>query len=213
MKAVEIHKPVKITVLGSGWLLELPLAEMLEKVNKVLLVDIIHPPEVVRQVSTLPGVELKRDDVSGGLIDEVWRKTSGIPFYRRLKSLDDITVPEYKPDYDPGMVISLNIMTQLEVLPVKRLEKKSKVSEEEINGLRKLIQVKHLDFLKKYRSVLITDKTEIFIGKSGDISEKQTVITDLPGGLYREGWTWDFDLLGSDYYEKRSVFNVEAIIF
>jgi hypothetical protein len=213
MKAVEIHKPGIITVLGSGWLLELPLAEMLEKVNKVLLVDIIHPPEVVRQVSSLPGVELKRDDVSGGLIDEVWSKTSSIPFFRRLKSLDDIIVPEYEPDYDPGMVISLNIMTQLEVLPVKRLRKRTMATDEEIIRFRKLIQEKHLDFLKKHKSVLITDKAELFINKSGDVFEKQTVITDLPQGKYREEWTWDFDLQGSDYYQKRSVFNVDAIIF
>jgi hypothetical protein len=213
MKAVEIYKPVRITVLGSGWLLELPLAEMLEKVNKVLLVDIIHPPEVVRQVSNLPGVELKREDVSGGLIDEVWRKTSSIPFFRRLRSLDDIMVPEYVPDYDPGMVISLNIMTQLEVLPVKRLEKKSKVTDSEINLFRKLIQEKHIDFLKKNKSVLITDKSERYIDKSGNVSEKQTAIANLPEGQYREEWTWDFDLMGSDYYEKRSVFDVGAIIF
>lgn len=213
MKAVEIHKPDKITVLGSGWLLELPLAEMLDNVNNVLLVDIIHPPEVASQVRSLPGVELKRDDVSGGLIDEVWKKTSGIPFYRRLKSLDCILIPEYEPDYEPGMVISLNIMTQLEVLPVKRLEKKSRVTDHEINHFRKLIQAKHIDFLNKHKSVLITDKSEKFIDKSGDVTEKKTVMTDLPVGQFREEWTWDFDLLGSDYYQKISAYNVVAIIF
>jgi hypothetical protein len=212
LKALDVHKPEKVTVLGSGWLLELPLKEMLEKVNKVYLVDIIHPPEVVQQVSSLPGVELRSEDVSGGLIDEVWKKTSGIPFFRKLKSLDDILIPEYKPGYDPGMVISLNILTQLEILPVKQLLKKSSVREEEISAFRKMVQIKHIDFLKKYKSVLITDKAEVFNEKSGNVSEKQTVIADLPEGLYREEWTWDFDLLGSDYYDKRSVFKVEAII-
>ena len=212
IKALEIHKPEKVTVLGSGWLLELPLTEMLEKVSKVCLVDIIHPPEVIQQVSHLPGVELKTEDVSGGLIDEIWRKTSRIPFFKNLKSLNDVSVPEYKPDFDPGMVISLNILTQLEILPLKHLIKKSKANEEELNRLRKEIQNNHICFLKKYKSVLITDVTEIFTDRSGNVSEKQSVITALPDGFYKEEWTWDFDLKGSDYYGKRSVFKVAAII-
>lgn len=212
IRALEVHKPEKITVLGSGWLLELPLAEILEKVNKVLLIDIIHPPEVIQQVSNLPGVELKTEDISGGLIDEIWRKTSRLSFFKKLKSLDDFTIPEYIPDSDPGMVISLNILTQLETLPVKHLMKKSKANEEELTRFRKEIQNKHINFLKKYKSVLITDVIEIFTDRSGNISEKKSVITGLPDGIYREEWTWDFDLMKSDYNRKRSVFKVEAII-
>jgi hypothetical protein len=212
IKALEVHKPEKVTILGSGWLLELPLTEMLESVNKIYLVDIIHPPEVIEQVSNLKGVELKTDDVSGGLIEEVWRKTSKIPFFRKLKSLSDIVIPDYKPDYDPGMVISLNILTQLETLPVKQLLKKSRINDYELKRFRNEIQLKHITFLKKYKSVLITDVTEIFTDNSGNVEEKQSVIADLPEGLYREEWTWDFDLKGSDYYEKRSVFKVNAII-
>jgi hypothetical protein len=212
LKSLEIHKPETVTVLGSGWLLELPLSEMLEKVNKVRLVDIIHPPEVLQQVSNLQGVECITEDISGGIIDEVWKKTSGLSFFRRLNSIDDIVIPEYKPDYDPGMIISLNILSQLETLPVKHLVKKTKIREDLLTSFRLQIQNKHLDFLKKYPSVLITDITEIFTDRSGNVSEKKSVITLLPDGIYREDWTWDFDLRGSDYYDKRSVFKVAAII-
>jgi hypothetical protein len=212
IKALETYKPEKVTVLGSGWLLELPLAEMLEKVDKVCLVDIIHPPEVIRQVSNLNGVELKTEDITGGLIYEIWRKTSELPFYRKLKSLEGIVIPVYKPDYDPGMVISLNILTQLEILPVKYLENKSSANEVELTNFRSEIQNHHIDFLKKYKSVLITDVSEVFTHGSGNVSEKQSVIACLPEGQYKEEWTWDFDLKVSDYYRKRSVFKVIAII-
>jgi hypothetical protein len=211
LKAIDLYKPDKVTVLGSGWLLELPLAEMLEKVNKVCLVDIIHPPQVIEQISKLPGIELISDDVSGGLINEIWRKTSRIPFFRRLKSLDEIEIPEYKSDHDPGMVISLNILTQLEILPIRHLKKKSTADEDELNRFRKSVQDKHISFLKKHKSVLISDVTEIFTDRSGNVSEKQSVVTTLPEGTYKEEWTWDFDPKGSDYYEKRSVFKVKAI--
>jgi hypothetical protein len=212
LKALEIHQPEKVTVLGSGWLLELPLTEMLEKVNRVCLVDIIHPPEVIRQVLNIKGVELLTEDISGGLIDEIWRNTSQGPLFSKLKSLSGIIIPEYKPEGDPGMVISLNILTQLETLPVKQLLKKTKANEEEITRFRKAIQDKHISFLKRGKSVLITDLTEIFTDKSGISTESQTVLTDLPDGIYREEWTWDFDLLGSDYYNKRSVLKVMAIV-
>jgi hypothetical protein len=213
LRSLEIHNPQKITVLGSGWLLELPLVEIMERVGKVCLVDIIHPPEVIEQAGKLPGVELITEDVSGGLIDEVWQKTSRFPFYNRLDSLEGLIVPMYKPQSDPGMVISLNIMSQLEILPVRYLSKRSKVNEEELTGFRKKIQDNHLNFLKKHNSVLISDVAEIFTDRKGNVSEKKSVITELPEGIYKEEWTWDFDMKGSDYYDKRSVFKVEGIIF
>ena len=99
-----------MTVLGSGWLLELPLAEMIDCVEKVHLVDIIHPPEVIDQVSNLHKVTIKEDDITGGLVEVVWKEITSIPFYRKLKTLENIVIPEYKPADDPGMVISLNIL-------------------------------------------------------------------------------------------------------
>jgi hypothetical protein len=212
LKSLEIHKPAKVTVLGSGWLLELPLAEIIEKVENVYLVDVVHPPEVIQQVSKIPAVKLLTEDVSGGLIEEIWKKTSKLPFFRKLDSLKEITIPEYKPDFDPGMVISLNILSQLEVLPLRYLTKKSKADEVELKAFRKEIQYKHVNFLKRYKSVLITDLTEIFTDKSGNKSEKVSIITELPAGQYRDDWTWDFDLLGSDFHGKRSVMEVAAII-
>jgi len=212
LKSLETIKPTTVTVLGSGWLLELPLAEMLEKVDKVYLIDIAHPPEVVKQVGYLPKVELISADISGGLIDEIWRNTSKLSLFGKLKTLEGITIPEYNPGFDPGLVISLNILTQLETLPVKYLAKKSKVSEEETEKFRIEIQEKHISFLKKNRSLLISDIAEVFTDRSGNITEKKSVITPFPEGSYREDWTWDFDLTRSDYYEKRSVLKVTAII-
>jgi hypothetical protein len=212
IKALEIHKPEKVTVLGSGWILELPLGEMLEKVKNVCLIDIIHPPEVRNQIGNLKGVELRTEDISGGLIEEVWQKTSGFSFHRKRRSVDDIIIPEYKFDTDPGMVISLNILTQLEILPVKYLLKKTKVEEIDLIRFRKEIQNNHLNMLKKHKSVLITDINEIFTDSSGKKSENPSVIINLPDGQFKEKWIWDFDLKGSDYYGKRSIFEVEAII-
>jgi len=213
LKAMEIHKPGRVTVLGSGWLLDLPLKEITEVSEEVYLTDIVHAPEVISQVSSVKQVKLVEDDITGGLIKEVWMKAGRRLLFNKLRSLDDIIVPEYQIRENPGMVISLNIFTQLESLPVEFLRKRAKIDEGRYYLFRKEIQKKHIDFLKKHRSVLITDICEVITDSSGKVTEDISVITDLPEGKYREEWTWHFDTKRSDYYNKRSVFKVVGLIF
>lgn len=213
LQAVEAIRPGKITILGSGWLLDLPLAELLEKTERIVLVDIIHPPEVISQVSDFPNVELCEADVTGGLIEEVWSKTRGITFFKRLKSLSGITIPEYKPQSDPGLVISLNILTQLENLPLKYLQRKSRLKEDGYTEFRRDVQEKHLSFLSNYPSVLISDIQEIMTGGDGTDEIIPTLVAELPNGKRKEEWTWNFDRKGADFYNKTSVMKVIALTY
>ena len=212
IKALELYKPEKVTVLGSGWLLELPFTELIERTGKVCLIDIIHPPDVISQVGSFKNVELKEQDVTGGLIAEIWQKTKKYSFLKKLKSLEHIIIPEFKPDGDPGMVISLNILTQLESLLIDFIKKRSKIKEEEFNHFRTEIQRKHIDFLKKHRSVLVTDSAEVIMNKDGSIKTIPTLLTDLPPYDLREDWTWNFDQTGADLYNSRSQFKIVALI-
>lgn len=211
IKATDLLHPEKITVLGSGWLLDLPLAELAERTKQICLIDIVHPPEVREQIGRFKNVELSERDISGGLIDLVWRIAGKRTFLNKLRSLDEIKIPEFSLE-NPGMVISLNILTQLESMPLRLLEKKAKVEETELMNFRKKIQESHLGFLKSHRSVLITDTAEVFTDLSGNISEVRSVVTNLPDGIQKETWRWDFDLKGSDFNQKRSVMEVSAII-
>jgi hypothetical protein len=212
IKALELYKPEKITVLGSGWLLELPFAELIERTGRVCLIDIIHPPDVISQVGSYKNVELIEQDVTGGLIEEVWQKTGKFSVFKKLKSLENIIIPEFKPIGDPGMVISLNILTQLESLLLDFLKKRSKIKEEEFNLFRTEIQRKHIDFLRKHRSVLITDYAEVIINRSGSVKTIPTLVTDLPPSQFTEEWTWNFDQTGADLYNSRSQFKIVALI-
>jgi hypothetical protein len=212
LKSAGIIKPSVVTVLGSGWLLDFPLKEIAEQGIHINLVDIVHPPEVRRQTSEIKNVTLREEDVTGGLIDEVWTKAKRRSFFNKISSLDDIRITEYNPEYEVGMVISLNILTQLETLPVKLLRKKANVDEVGFLRFRKNIQENHVLFLKRHRSVLISDLSELITGSSGKADEKISVLAEIPESDYKEEWTWDFDLLGSDYYRKKSVFRIMAIL-
>jgi hypothetical protein len=212
LKALDFYKPSKVTVLGSGWLLDLPLEEMCDSVAEINLVDIIHPPEVKEQAGKLKKVFLREEDVSGGLITEVWEKCRRRLFFNKLRSLDEIRIFEYQPKFDPGMIISLNIMTQLENLPLEFIKKRSVNNEESYVCFRKEVQSKHLSFLENHKSVLITDISEIITDNSGNSTENPSVLTDLPEAKLKVEWTWNFDQRRSDYYRKKSVFKVAAMI-
>jgi hypothetical protein len=212
LRSIGIVKPSVVTVLGSGWLLDLPLQEISGQDIQINLVDIVHPPEVKRQVSGIKNVILREDDVTGGLINEVWAKAGYRSFYNKLRSLDDINMTVYDPEYEVGMVISLNILTQLETLPLRLLLKKSVVDEGSYLRFRRNIQENHILFLKKHRSVLISDLSELMTLNSGRTDEKISILAEIPGSVYKEEWTWDFDLRGSDYYQKKSVLRVIALL-
>ena len=102
-------------------------------------------------------------------------------------------------------------MTQLESLQIDFLRKRSKISEEDFNRFKSEIQKKHIDFLKKHNSVLISDIAEIITKISGSITTTPTFLADLPASKFSEEWMWDFDRRGSDFYNSTSVMKVIAL--
>jgi hypothetical protein len=212
LRSADICKPDKVTVLGSGWLLELPLSELTERVGTVCLVDIVHPPDVIRQTSAFKNVELLECDVSGGLIEKVWNRTGIFSLFRLNIDIKSIAIPEFILKGDPGMVISLNLLSQLDALPVKLLRKRTRASENDIVDFRRRIQEEHIRFLRDHDSVLISDTVEVFTGSDGDISEEITVVAELPAAKMSEEWIWDFDLAGTDFKQKKSVLKVKALL-
>lgn len=209
INSLEFFRPEIVTILGSGWLLDIPLREMLEMTCRINLVDIIHPPQVAEQVAGLDKVKLIEDDISGGLIMIMWEMTSGFPF-RKSKSVAAIEIPLYKPEFETGLVVSANILTQLESLPVKLIRKRLKAQEEEINSIRRRIQERHIEFLAGKNAVLITDVSEIVEDSTGETKEEPTLLAVLPEARFREEWKWNFEPVRPDFYRKKSIFRVVA---
>jgi len=212
IKTLERYNPEKITVLGSGWLLDLPLAEIIDRGIKIILVDIVHPPDVIKQVKNIKNVELVEEDITGGLIERIWQMRRKFSVIKRYQSLNSVDVPEFRLYDDPGLVISLNILTQLESIPLDFLRKRSTLREDEVIELRKKLQLQHLDMLKNHSSVLITDYAEIITCRTGDTKIIATMVVDPPPPAYREEWIWKFDQTGADLYNCRSQFKVLAQI-
>jgi hypothetical protein len=211
LESIDHLKPSTVTVLGSGWLLDLPLAEMMERSCHVVLVDIVHPPEVIIQAGKLKNVVLVEADVTGGLIDEVWNMTKGISLFRKKIDFGSIVIPEFKPDFDTGLVISLNLLTQLETRIVVHIGKKTGLSSSELIPFRKAIQENHLGFLRRHDSVMISDYEEHVIRKSGESSVTTSLLADLTGEEITRKWTWEFDLTGRENYNSTVIFKELAV--
>jgi hypothetical protein len=210
LKAIDRYRPHRITALGSGWLLELPLVEMLEMADEVVLVDIVHPPDVSKQVEGLKGVRVVERDLSGGLVEEVWRWRRSMPFFRRPANLAGLRVPDYRQEEDPGLIISLNLLTQIDVLPVRFLRRTARIDRQELDSFRREVQEKHIAYLSQHTSVLITDCEEITTNVRGRSSGEKTLVAGIPECADREEWTWSFNIEGTDYYNSSSVLKVLA---
>lgn len=207
-EAVERIMPESITLLGSGWLLDIPLEELSELNIPVTLVDIEHPVQIRRKAGKFNNVNLVNADITGGLAEIIWNLKR-----EKIESLSDIEVPFFEPPADSGLFVSANLLTQLDTLITEFLVNGTSLSNEEYRSFRKKIQENHITFLKSRSSVLITDYREEIYRDDEKTGESELLFTSLPEGKNSEYWDWDFDTRGLYYSGKRVIFKVIATEF
>ena len=59
--------PKTVAVLGSGWLLDVPVKEIIEGGAKVRLIDIAHPQRIKHKFGSNPNIHLVDYDLTGGI--------------------------------------------------------------------------------------------------------------------------------------------------
>src|SRR5205823_2719658 len=69
----------KAVILGSGWLNDVPLAELADAFREVALVDVLHPFAVRRAVRRRPNVRLLTADVTGTVSAVHYAGRTGLP--------------------------------------------------------------------------------------------------------------------------------------
>ena len=156
------QKIKNLAILGSGWLLDLPLKELSKKYNKILLVDVHHPPQIVKKTESYKNISLFETDLSGGGIKFCWdlRKAKEEHFSKYI--LEEFTPQKPELPFKPDAFVSLNLLNQLDILLVDFLKKRNvRIVDTEIKKFRKIIQQFHLDWITKKPGCLITDVREI----------------------------------------------------
>ncbi len=200
-----------VAILGSGWLLDVPLEEMRTRYEHLYLVDIHHPPQIRKKVGGLENVELIEADLTGGAIELVWQAAKK----RRDHSLDTIlnesSLSPPLSHLSPDAFISLNLLNQLDIILCDFLEKTGYFQQETRDHFRSLIQTFHLDWITQIPGCIVTDTVEVSKDSHGRETFISLLYTDLPEGHRKSQWSWEFDTHGRYDPGCRTRMEVQAI--
>jgi len=198
-----------IAVLGSGWLLDVPIDWLAQKFNQVVLFDIYHPEQIKKQVEKIPNVKLITADLTGGLINMALTSKSFSEFKQSLLSF---SWPNQFNTFD--FIVSVNLLAQLDILLCDFLKHRFKLSDFELNEIRAIIQQNHLDILAPGKSCLITDVSEMQIDKhENEVTRRPLVFIDFPLSDVTEEWIWKFDTHRLYHPKFNIYFQVKALTF
>jgi hypothetical protein len=213
IRATGIFNPSVITVLGSGWLLDLPVEKLTLNKRSINMVDILLPGETEARIQAFRHARFIREDVTGGLISAVYDNVRRSIFRSEVNVEKILDFKPYEPPDNTDLVISLNILSQLDSIPIGYLKRKTKISDEEINVIRQRVQQQHIDMLSNRNSLLITDFYEHPVNSTKVSERRPTIVADLPEGISREEWDWTFDTLKDYNPDTDTIFRVAGIIY
>jgi len=191
LRILKYNATEQLVVLGSGWLLDFPVEKILPLVKKVYLVDVHFPPQILKKAENSDKIECVNADITGGLIKNIYDKLG--------HSKKNFQIPEFVPKpviskENGKLVISLNIMNQLDILIIDYIRKNIELHDADILKLRKNIQDAHLQMLSENAFILISDYREILMNSKGKILEERDLIfSQLPSGDETDEWEWSFD--------------------
>lgn len=200
-----------VAVLGSGWLLDVPLETMAKRYHRVILADIRHPPQVRRKVREMENVQLVESDLTGGAVEYLWqitRRKTGVPLEKIVAGLE-LAAPVELGGADA--MVSVNLVNQLDILVCDHLRDRGYFQHEPPDALRQKIQRFHISWLASRPGCLVTDTREINRDKEGNETVKPLLYTGLPDGFRSGQWEWEFDTHGTYHAGTRTTMEVRAI--
>lgn len=203
----------KVLVLGSGWLLDVPVKELSEAFEQVWLADVYHPPQVVKNTSRMNNVMLIQTELTG-LADQVYhvakvfRKTK---YKTPVSDFKPVSAPDFS-SYD--YVVSCNILSQLDIILADHLRKYNLYTEDEVLTFRKLVQQSHIGALPNGKTTLVCDVEEWIMDDTEKVSEKRPLLhVPLPGIETMRSWVWKFDTKMTYYPGFKTYFKVASVSF
>lgn len=200
-----------IAILGSGWLLDLPLENLQKRFNTIYLVDIHHPAQVRKKVGHLEGIELVEEDLSGGALEQVWKWVHGKSQARPEKLIEQLKFSPPLTALKPDIMVSLNLLNQLDILLCDFLQKHRPFRGADLQELRRHIQDAHLAWITQKPGCLVSDIREEITDQNGSREYKNLLYSTLPEGLRNESWWWDFDTLGNYHQNRHTRLEVKAL--
>lgn len=199
----------KLAVLGSGWLLDVPLTQLIDIFDEIWLFDINHPIQVRRKYEKINKVKFHYVDLTNGLTKKALQAKSFEEFEKQL--LEHL---RYKFPLNFDFVISINILNQLDIILCDYLKKRFNVIDDQLENVRQVIQSHHVELMQEHKGCLITDCVENYIDLQGQIINQENLIfADLPDANKNEFWDWQFDTHRNYRQKFNTSFTVNAYLF
>jgi hypothetical protein len=173
-------------VLGSGVLLDIPIAELAARFESVWLVDLVHLPEVRRAVRRYENVRCIEHDVTGFREQRAALSEGGLDLPDPVQFLDEASI---------DWVASVNLLSQLPLLPQDWLRGNfPAIDEQQLEAWGDRIMQQHLDYLAAFGVpvCLLTDYEQTSYRRSGEMLSVVDFSTRLRfAGVLLKTWRWD----------------------
>ncbi len=198
----------KVVILGAGLLLDVPLADLSKMFREVVLLDIVLLPEISRMMKKYGNVKYTQNDVTN-MAEKLYNNIrQGI---RELPGARPGT-----PDLveHAGLVVSLNILSQLWVVPRAYALRKlpAFIDEEKLADWCRQIVESHYAFLQSLKCpvCLVADHEFVKRDREGRIVSRGTTVADLSLPDPQASWTWNIAPMGGDSRSLSKELNVGA---
>lgn len=167
-----VPKRENVVVLGSGLLLDVPLDEFSLLFNQVILIDIYHNQEILKKISRYPNIVALSYDLTG-TSESLWLQYNDGKHLKKLpKPIDDYNFSGEQP-FQPSLIVSLNLLSQLSYVPwlFLRKFKRSSCTQQALIKWKESFFEAHITALSRFdcHKCLITDHESICRDKQGKI--------------------------------------------
>jgi len=177
----------RVVILGAGLGYDLPLRELRDHFEEVWLVDLVFSLGARLAAARDPRVRLVTHDVTECL--ETLIEGGGVTEPSRF--LDD-------PDLD--LVVSLNLASQLPMLPTRVLQARGGMDEAAADAIGRTLIEAHFRYLARFEATvcLITDLEREVFGPDGALIDRISALCDTACPWSGETWHWDIAPLGEE---------------
>lgn len=211
VKCLNQEKSKKIAILGSGWLLDIPVSFLTERSDDICFYDLYHPKVIIHKYRKQSNFRFSQIDLTGGLIEQVYnilqRKKRPDP----SELLNQLNFEPCKLPFKADYLVSINILSQIDTLLLDYIKNKMPLPSEIENLFRQKIQQQHIDLLKSNRSCLISDVEEIKLDQNHEIiATKPLIFVTIPDSQVQKEWVWNFDTRMTYHPDCKTIFLVKA---
>lgn len=180
-------------ILGSGILADVPLGELSLLFGEVVLVDVVFLPMARKKARQFRNVMMLELDVTGAAESLCLSLANG------ASSLPGIRPPLPSLVKESDFVVSLNILSQLPVIPERYVLKKGRgIPEEQVERWCGEIASTHVKTLAALpcSACLVTDFSSRKRDRQGNLMETGVTLRGVELPRPEETWTWDIAPLG-----------------